>query len=197
MSVSKIKSFLQNSWHSNISATQRNILKNVNNHLLVDCERGMCAEMTRLENSSLEVVSLDDMDWFEFQYFTAHLFQRLGFGKPEEIQKGSDCGRDVILHSSSGGLIIIECKHHPKGTIGRPTVQKLHSAILTANSRKGYLVTTGKFSPGAIDYVKTLGSMIELVDLRVLSDMANRAGIKILTKSEGKFILYTKMINQR
>jgi len=169
---------------------QRNILKNVNNHLLIDCDWGMCAEMTRLEMSSLEVVSLDEMDWFEFQHFTAHLFQKLGFGKPEEIQKGSDCGRDVILHSSSGGLIIIECKHHPKSTIGRPTVQKLHSAILTANSQKGYLVTTGKFSPGAIEYVKTLGSMIELVDLRVLSDMANRAGIKILKKGENTTVYH-------
>ncbi len=84
--------------------------------------------MTHFEKSALEVISLDDMDWFEFEHFTAHLFQKLGFGKPEEIQKGSDCGRDVIIHSPSGDLIIIECKHHPKSTIGRPTVQKLHSA---------------------------------------------------------------------
>jgi len=94
-------------------------------------------------------------------------------------------------------LIIIECKHHPKSTIGRPTVQKLHSAILTANSRKGYLVTTGKFSPGAINYVKTLGSMIELVDLRVLSDMANRAGIKILKKGEDTSVYHLVSPSQK
>ncbi len=146
--------------------------------------------MTHCEKSALEVVSLDEMNWFEFQHFTAHLFQKLGFGKPEEIQKGSDCGRDVILHSSSGDLIIIECKHHPKSTIGRPTVQKLHSAILTAHSKKGYLVTTGKFSPAAIKYVKTLGSIIELVDLRVLADMANRAGIKLLKKGENTSVYH-------
>jgi restriction system protein len=120
--------------------------------------------MTRLGHDRLEVVSLDEIDWFEFQHFIAHLFQRLGFGKPEEIQKGSDCERDVIIHSPEGNLIIIECKHHSKSTIGRPTVQKLHSAILTANSRKGYLVTTGKFLPAAINYAKTLDSTIELVD---------------------------------
>lgn len=146
--------------------------------------------MRRFGNNPLEVVSLDEMDWFEFQHFIAHLFQKLGFGKPEEIQKGSDCGRDVIIHSSEGDLIIVECKHHPKSTIGRPTVQKLHSAILTANSRKGYLVTTGKFSPAAIDYAKTLGSTIELVDLRVLADMANRAGIKLLKKGENTAVYH-------
>lgn len=146
--------------------------------------------MKDFANNQLEVVSLDEMDWFEFQHFTAHIFQKLGFGTPEEIQKGSDCGRDVIIHSPQEGTIIIECKHHPKSTIGRPTVQKLHSAILTANSRKGYLVTTGKFSHGAIEYVKTLGSMIELVDLRVLSDMANRAGIRIRKKGENTAVYH-------
>ncbi len=45
------------------------------------------AKMTHFEKSALEVVSLDDMDWFEFEHFTAHLFQKLGFGKPEEIQE--------------------------------------------------------------------------------------------------------------
>ncbi|PVX26683.1 MAG: hypothetical protein CW691_00600 [Candidatus Bathyarchaeum sp.] len=146
--------------------------------------------MTQFDNSSLEVVSLDDMDWFEFQHFTAHLFEKLGFGKADEIQKGSDCGRDVILHSPSGNVIIIECKHHPKSTIGRPTVQKLHSAILTAHSKKGYLVTTGKFSPAAISYAKALGSTIDLVDLRVLADMANRAGIKLLKKGENTTVYH-------
>jgi restriction system protein len=150
---------------------------------------GDSVEMARFENR-LEVVSLDEMDWFEFQHFVAHLFQRLGFGKPEEIRRGSDCGRDVIIHSPEGNLIIIECKHHPKSSIGRPTVQKLHSAILTANSRKGFLVTTGKFSPAAIKYAKTLGSTIELVDLRVLADMANRAGIKILKKGENTAVYH-------
>jgi len=48
--------------------------------------------MKGVGNNPLEVVSLDEMDWFEFQHFTAHLFQKLGFGKPEEIQKGADYG---------------------------------------------------------------------------------------------------------
>lgn len=146
--------------------------------------------MPQRKNSKIEVVSLDDMGWLEFQHFTAHLFQKLGFGEPEDIKKGSDCGRDVILHTPSGELIIIECKHHPRSSIGRPTVQKLHSAILTAKSKKGYLVTTGKFSPAAVEYSRSLGSTIELVDLRVLADMANRAGIRVLQKGENTIVYH-------
>ena len=53
----------------------------------------------------LEIVSLDDMDWFEFQRFTAHLFEKLGFGNATEILKGNDAGRDVTLHSSFDTLV--------------------------------------------------------------------------------------------
>ena len=123
------------------------------------------------------------MDWFEFELFIAHLFERLGLGKTEEVLKGSDSGRDIIL-SSTEGKLIVECKHHQKGSIGRPIVQKLHSAVITANAKKGYLVTTGTFSENAVKYAHNLKLKIELVDLRVLSDMANRAEIKLLKKGQ-------------
>lgn len=78
----------------------------------------------------------------------------------------------------------MECKHHPNGSIGRPVVQKLHSAVITSKATKGFLVTTGHFSEGATKYAKGLKVEIELVDSRILADMANRANIKILKKGE-------------
>jgi len=131
----------------------------------------------------LEVVSLDDMDWFEFEQFVARLFEKLGIGKAVEIRKGSDAGKDIILRSPQGS-IIVECKHHPKGSIGRPVVQKLHSAVITSRAAKGFLVTTGHFSENATKYASSLRVEIVLVDSRILADMANRAGIKILKKGE-------------
>jgi restriction system protein len=109
----------------------------------------------------LEVVSLDNMDWFEFEQFVALLFEKLGIGKAKEIRKGNDAGKDIIL-SSPQGLIIVECKHHPKGSIGRPIVQKLHSAMITSKAKKGFLVTTGHFSENATKYVKSLRVNVEL-----------------------------------
>ena len=138
----------------------------------------------------LEIVSLDDMDWFEFQRFTAHLFEKLGFGNATEILRGNDAGRDVTLHSRSKGLTIIECKHHSKGSIGRPVVQKLHSALITANANRGFLVTTGRFSANAIEYARNLEPGIELVDLRVLNDMAKRAEIKFLKQGESTAVFH-------
>jgi len=133
---------------------------------------------------TLETVSLDDMDGFEFQYFVAHLFEKLNIGKAEKIQLVRDEGRDIVLSTHDGSKIVIECKHHPKGTIGRPVVQKLHSAVITARAKKGIIVTTGHFSQAAIKYAKSLGSLIELVDSSILYDLANRARIRLLKRGE-------------
>src|ERR1043165_1236311 len=62
-----------------------------------------------------------------------------------------DEGRDLLVYHSSG-LAVVECKHWPNGTVGRPVVQKLHSAILTANSTRGSIITTGRFSNEASSY---------------------------------------------
>jgi len=135
-------------------------------------------------------VSVDDMDGFEFQYFVARLFEELGLGKILEIRKVRDVGRDITLMSPDGELIIVECKHHPRGTIGRPVVQKLHSALITYGAKEGYIVTTGEFSPDAVEYAKKLGSLIKLVDFGVLCDMASRAQIRIVKKGESPPIYY-------
>jgi restriction system protein len=134
--------------------------------------------------SLIEVVKLDDMDGFEFQRFIAHLYERLGYGKTQEIHETQDAGRDIIIREPNGGLIVIECKHHSKGTIGRPVVQKLHSAVINAKAKKGFVVTTGRFSQAAIKYAQGLGSLVDLVDARILYDMATRASIKLLRKGE-------------
>jgi restriction system protein len=138
----------------------------------------------------VEVVSLDAMDGFEFQRFVAHLFECLGFGKIKEINEVQDSGRDIIIQSSNKGLIVIECKHHPEGSIGRPVVQKLHSAVMTANASKGYIVTTGRFSVAALNYIKKLNGLIELIDSRILYDMASRANIRLLKKGEKTAVYY-------
>ena len=82
------------------------------------------------------------------------------------------------IRSSDGSLLVIECKHHPDGTIGRPTVQKLHSAVISAKAKKGFVVTTGHFSNGAIQYAANLGNLIELIDSGIIYDMASKASAR-------------------
>ena len=81
----------------------------------------------------VETVLLDKMSGFEFEEFFGHLLSKLGRGRVEKILFTHDEGRDILVRTPSG-LIVVECKHHPTGTIGRPIVQKLHSAVISSGA---------------------------------------------------------------
>jgi len=142
------------------------------------------ASITVLDDE--ESVLLDTMSGFDFEEFIARLLNKLGYGKVEKVLFTQDEGRDILIQSSNG-LIVVECKHQPKIGIGRPIVQKLHSAVISSHAVKGMLVTTGHFTEEAITYAKKLGesgTIIEMIDKRILADMASRARIRLTTKGE-------------
>lgn len=60
---------------------------------------------------------------------------------------GQDGGRDIIIRNGRNS-IVVECKHQ-KDPVGRPVVQKLHSAVITERAAGGMVVSTGGFSPQA------------------------------------------------
>lgn len=129
-----------------------------------------------------ETIYLDTIDGFEFENLCTKIFDRLAWGKIEHIGLTKDGGRDIIIHLPNGGSIVVECKHQPNTSIGRPIVQKLHSAVISSGAVKGIIVTTGKFSPDAIEHAKIISAQtpIELMDIHGITDLAERAQIKIL-----------------
>lgn len=133
---------------------------------------------------------LELLDGFEFEKLCEKIFSKLNYGVVENTGLGgADEGRDLIIHSTNG-KIVVECKHHPNGVIGRPVVMKLHSAVISEGANKGILVTTGTFSNEAITYANKITPPIELIDKRLLYDLAARAGIE-LEASLGKGKVYT------
>ena len=122
-------------------------------------------------------VQLDSLDGYAFQRFCAHLFQKLNLGTIEYTPYSGDEGRDLVIHLSEGGLAIVECKHQPKTSVGRPVIQKLHSAVVSSNAKKGILVTTGKFTNEAVVHAAKLTPPIELIDRAKLADLASLANI--------------------
>ncbi|MEM1590186.1 MAG: restriction endonuclease [Candidatus Bathyarchaeia archaeon] len=133
-----------------------------------------------------EVVYLDMLDGAEFEKLCARIFHKLGIGRVEDVPYVGDEGRDILIHLKEGGLVVVECKHHPRGLIGRPIIQKLHSAVISSGASKGILVTTGRFTAEAIEYAKKVSkhTPIELVDIIRLRDIADRAGIKLIYGSD-------------
>lgn len=96
----------------------------------------------------------------------------------------ADGGIDISMEQRTDvGSIkyTVECKHHPEGTIGRPVIQKLHSAVLhTPVLDKGIVVTSGHFSSHAIKYAEEVG--IELIDVEKLKELARKAGLSLRVK---------------
>ncbi len=129
---------------------------------------------------SEESILLDPMSGTEFEEFVARLLGKLGYGQVEWVPHGADGGRDILVHSPAG-LAVVECKHHPGGSIGRPVVQKLHSAVISSRGVKGIIVTTGHFSKEALAHAQILSPPIEMIDHALLADMASRAGIRLVT----------------
>lgn len=91
----------------------------------------------------------------------------------------ADGGWDVEVIGQDG-RVLIECKQYAPGrNVGRPDLQKLHSAIITEAAHSGALVTTSSFSEPARSFAEQTG--IKLVDGATLSRLmreAYRDGVK-------------------
>jgi len=138
--------------------------------------------MNVIDSKPSDFVYLNSLDGFEFERLCALVFDRLGYGRVENVPDVADEGRDLIIHTPQATKIVVECKHYPSGTIGRPAVQKVHSAAITEGATKAILVTTGKFSAGAIAYARKSRPQVELIDLNLLRDLTERAGIHLVTR---------------
>ncbi len=127
-------------------------------------------------------VYLDRIDGSEFERVCQRILQRLDYGEVERTPATSDRGRDLIIKGPKGYLLV-ECKHSINGSVGRPVVQKLHSAVLSFGAEYGMIMTTGRFAKPAIveaDRLADLGTKIELIDRQGLAHMASRAGIDLV-----------------
>lgn len=135
-----------------------------------------------------ETVVLETLDGLEFEKLCAKIFQKLNYGTVEIMPYVGDGGRDLLIHSPEG-LIVVECKHQPHTSIGRPVVQKLHSAVISSNAIKGILITSGNFSIQAIEHAKTLSPKIEMDDKKILADLATRSGIELILEGKRHTVL--------
>jgi len=152
---------------------------------------GIAAAMGKKNGLSAckRTICISDLDGFEFEKLVHDIFSKLGYGEIERTVSVGDRGRDLIINSTEG-TIYVECKHHPRSTIGRPVIQKLHSIVYSEGAKKGIVVTSGRFSQKAISHAATLDPPIELIDGDVLRDLALRAGIE-LTEATGQATIYT------
>ena len=131
---------------------------------------------------------LDDLSGFQFEDLMEDVFRKLGYENVRQAVKTADEGRDIIMEEVVDGrrrAIVVECKH--TDSVGRPVVQKLHSAIATFDfdgPKRGMVVTTGRFTSPAREYTDRLRNNgdpypIELLDGTGLRDLSEDIGLDL------------------
>lgn len=148
------------------------------------------ARPPRTALSGHETVYLDGLDGFGFERLCERIYRKLdGITGVERIGGAGDGGRDLVV-DGPGGKMIVECKHQPGSSVGRPVVQKLHSAVITNGAVSGAILTTGRFTKAATEYAASLvDAPIKLYDRYRLADLADGAGIRLVSGEEEAAIL--------
>jgi len=100
-----------------------------------------------------------------FEYQVSHMFAELGiFDNITVTQRSNDGGIDILMEGITPLGDIIKCGVECKDmdVVGRPIIQKLHSAIQMnikhSGVKYGYVVTSGRFTPDAIDYANIINA---------------------------------------
>ncbi|WEL19768.1 Restriction endonuclease [Candidatus Nanohalococcus occultus] len=131
---------------------------------------------------SSQETMLSDLSGFEFEELMMDVFRNLGYENIRNPGKTGDEGRDIIMEKTVDGVrktFIVECKNL-SSHVGRPVVQKLHSAVATfdtENQKVGMIVTTNRFSAAAKEYAEK--SDVRLWDGKKIREIAEDIGLDL------------------
>lgn len=120
--------------------------------------------------------AIDGMSWQEFEMLVGEAFRQRGFLALETGGGGADGGVDLVL-SKGREKYLVQCKQWRALKVGVTVVRELYGVMAAQGATGGFVVTSGTFTPDAIDFAK--GRNIDLIDgpkLGVMIRNATRAG---------------------
>ena len=124
-----------------------------------------------------KIEALRRMDPYKFEEYVKDLLLSTGFKTAKCTPRSNDGGKDIIATDSEGKKVFVECKRHEESNkIGRPLIQKFHSALIDGNADYGLFVTTSYFNENAVKYARNKD--IRLIDARLLADMIEQVANK-------------------
>ena len=120
--------------------------------------------------SMVDLSLIDFLISFGFNHLSPEDFERLilkmfeGFGFSGELTSVTgDQGIDIILESPENIRAVVQCKRYDaEQTISAREVREFFGAMIHANAKFGYFITTSSFSEQAKSFC--VGKAIELID---------------------------------
>lgn len=129
-------------------------------------------ELDRLQNGRLATEeTIRRMDPFQFETMVCNLYRALGYDVKQTRAVG-DGGRDAVM-TKDGFTELLEVKLQST-KVGRPALQKFHSAMITDDAVLGHFVAPGGFSKHALEFGEL--NRINTVDIDQLLDLSAKVG---------------------
>lgn len=123
-----------------------------------------------------------------FEGLVVRLLSSLGYGRPdtlaEVLGKVGDGGIDGVIHQDKLGLdvVYVQAKRYTESTVSRPELQAFVGTLAGVSAHKGVFVTTSRFSPGALEYLKTVNARVITIDGMKLVDLMIESGVGVRTR---------------
>jgi restriction system protein len=123
-----------------------------------------------------------------FEQAVVDLLVAMGYGGVNSsairTQLSNDEGIDGIIDQDVLGLsrVYLQAKRYsPDKSIGRPDIQSFVGALQGKQANHGVFITTARFGPTAVDYVKSIPIRVALVDGRQLAELMIkfRVGVQV------------------
>ncbi len=96
----------------------------------------------------------------DFEELVAAFFRSFGH-RVRRVGKTGDHGVDLVVYTRDQGKWIVQCKRY-RSSVGEPVVRDFFGAMHHEAASRGFLMTTGSFTPQAMEWVR--GKPITLYD---------------------------------
>jgi restriction system protein len=86
-----------------------------------------------------------------FEQWIGERFRELGYSVSLTLASG-DHGIDLIA-TREDESVVVQCKRYRATTVGEPILRDLYGTLQHASANRAILVTTGRFTRGALEWV--------------------------------------------
>ena len=105
-------------------------------------------------------LSFSEMDWPEFEELVYEIFRQRGYAVAEK-RVGIDGGVDLVIQINND-ITFVLCKQWKEQKVDVAAVVELHEVMETENAQHGIVITSGIFTPAALDF--SLGKKLLLIN---------------------------------
>ena len=130
---------------------------------------------------------------YEFQDMVAVLLKAMGYHIAHVSPKGRDGGIDIIAYTDPLGVnsprIIVQVKHRPDASVSSDDIQRL-AGTMKRSSDVGIFVTSGGFSPPAVNEARSADKHIELIHFERFVELWQKYYNKMSDEERNSLLLH-------